>query len=725
ALFYEAVQPCGNRFNRNGIDNDVRRFRFAEKAIGELEKQRVFYTKAGGSSWMHRDIRVALHTMLDRVPWKKHDRLYWHSQSVGRTHFWIGDWYEKAFYSTGFSKPVFEALHHYFQAARLARFALPKGLTETDHKDVQSHRFLLVRSALNAMTKLLLVARPFLKLWMANLHGFPMFDFSRNKGKESYAHLNDWLWPESDPEMLRMNPEQQVQLGGAFKLLCSVVENTQRAIRNEADIQIAPEITSGNLGLVTAGIEVQQQLDSLLSHVYKNANEWNFASQELIACLATVFGNSVPKILEAYEVCLPIGKTPASITKAGHARNKGQVVTALGERLEKLPALMSIVDAIAYAQMRRAKFRGHIVLKHEQEQAWRREDVRGEWLRVTRICNLGIDWCKHLPPDALRLDLELRVRLHSYYAVALANLDRFYEAHRHLTEALAIQSKHLWASPRIEQAKLSLRRAEVVLTEAHRVGHVLRLFAKECNIPEIERTGTFSKSGKTFLQCLHDNGMCDHLNDTEDPEKGLFRIEWHQSVRECLVVGNDNPAVVLGMLRRLLAAMLDDAWFAIENAEKALSGQSQSSLWWGRIALMKLRACGYQLNLWTRGIQRSGGKKLSSPHLKMLAYRHRRINPQGIWRLFETARLNDRHADPSMKYREFRLVRYVAICLRVFAHCKDETDFVYERIEELYDEYCRSDDAEKKRIKLTPELKRILANARESVSEAWIAVQRP
>lgn len=727
ALFYEAVQPCGRRFNLNGIDNDVRRYRFAEQAILHLETERVFYLKAGGSSWMHRDIRVALHMMLDRVPWveekgtapqkkKSSKEPQWHSHSVARVHFWIGDWYEKAFYSTGFSKPVFEALHHYFQAARLAPFALPKGLAE-DSEEVRCYRFLLMRSAVNAMTKLLLVARPFLKLWMANLHGFSMFDLPEpDVHKTPYDHLASWLWPEKISKQLKFGAEKEEQLASCFQLLSSIIRDIQRAIRNEADIQIAPEFASGSVGLVAPEDNVRQELDIVLRCVYKSDKEWNTATSKLITSIAE-FGDPLKKCRNAYKSCFPIGRNPASITEEEHAKNKGLVVAELGPKLDKLPALLAIVEAIAYAQMRRAKFCGHIISKGQQDHhAWRRENVRNEWLRVTRMCNLGIDWCKHLPPGVLKLDLELRVRLHSYYAVALANLDRFYEAHRHLTEAFAIQSKQDWASARIEQAKLSLRRAEVVLTEAHRIGQILRLFAKECyNQPP-------GVVPKTFSKCLEDNGMLETIEEMRDPQKGLYQVEWHQSVRECLVVGNNHPEIVIGNLRRLLVAMLDDAWFATENAEKALSGQSQSSLWWGRISLMKLRACGYQLNLWA-GKFDQGKVVLSSPDLKMLAYRHRRINPQGIWRLFETARLNDRQSDPNMKYREFRLVRYVVACLQVFSHCQDEKKFVRDQCEQVYDKYCDAKYARKEKLKLTPELGNIFKSVQKTVSEAWSAIK--
>lgn len=753
ALFYEAVQPCQCRFNRNGIDNDVRRFRYAEDEIEKLEDEYVFYVKAGGSSWMHRDIRIALKKMLDQVSWKepKKNRKYWHSESAGRKHFWIGDWYEKAFYSTGFAKPVFEALHHYYQAARWARFALPKGLIKDkpeDDEKLKTHRYLLMRSALNAISKLLIVARPSLKLWMANLHGFPMFDSLPECCDQPSRGLEQWLCPNDSLSEL-LTETQATELGICYGNLHSVVRDTQLAIQNEANIQISPGLAPGILDLSPMGTGLYAQYQQLLNDVYGAGEEWNDKSETLVADIMNAFGGSESKLgIKVWQSCLPIGNVAAPIGQDEHAKNKGQIVAALGEKLDKLPEFISMIEAIAYAQMRRAKFCGHTISVTDQEQSWRHHAVRDEWLRVTRLCNLGVDWCKHLPPSALKLDLETRIRLHSYYAVALANLDRFYEAHRHLTEALALQSKHLWAAPRLEQAKLSLRRAEVILTEAHRVGHVLRLFSKKYNLIDL----TQIKRTKELIDFLKDNGLHPVLKDNvqqsersmlSDPDKdGFLQVELHQSIRECLEVGQDNATLAIQKLRRLLVAMLDDAWFAIENAERGLSGQTQSSLWWGRVALMKLRACGYQSNLWLSHTTDTGDKVYhpitlmmikhkctpdkgkgtvkvyQPPMLMMLAYRHRRINPQGIWRMYETAQLNDHPTNPESHYRKYRLVRYLAQCFQVFAHCQDEVDFVQERCNVLQENHLKPEDTTGGK---TPHLKALITSAEKAVEDALTA----
>jgi hypothetical protein len=706
ALFYEAVQPCSFRFNRNGIDNDVLRARNAEESIHYLESHRVFYTKAGGTSWMHRDIRVALKMMLDITPLEQ-DRMnpasdiQRHYHSVGRTHFWIGDWYEKAFLSTGFSKPLFEALHHYFQAARSAQFAQPKGLMNFDENALRPHRFLLMRSAINAMTKALLVGRPYLKLWMANCHGFPMFDLGNdaptsNANDNDYEKLIKWLYPKEHlkPSHLNFSRAQKKELSRCYQMFGSVISETQRSIRNESDLQISPDIASVKINdLFSSEVNIRDQLDKVFNSVYRSRSEWNAVTSQLHnLVLERVVHSSENDISQAYLTCLPIGDAPAFVTEDQHAISKGIAIATLSPTFDKLPPLIAIIESIAYAQLRRAKFFGHTFSDELDDRDWQRIDVRDEWLRLTRICNLGIDWCKHLPPNSLRLDLESRIRLHSYYGVGLANLDRFHESHRHLTEALAIQSKHIWTTPRVDQAKLSLRRAEVILTEAHRVSCVLRLLAKNGLI--LEGSAMKDVTVHQMIRTLQEQGIyqkIEALNSATPKESTTFlNVEMHQSIRACLSIGDTDPTIVVENLRRLLASMLDDAWFCIESAEKSLSGHSQSSLWWGRISLMKLRACGYQLNLWVKSTGYTGEGKtpktgLSNPTLKMLAYRHRIINPQYIWQVYEAAFLNTIHSSANDKYRECRLVRYVSDCLQVFIHCEDEIDFVNQKCKDLLD----------------------------------------
>lgn len=715
ALFYEAVQQCDERFNLNGIDNDIVRADRSKDWVQELENERIFYIKAGGTSWMHRDIRIALRTMLDHFPVdaigparKPPERLHLHS--AARTHFWIGDWYEKAFNSTGFAKPLIEALHHYYQAARLARHASPKELSAGAEQT--RYRVLLMRSGLNAITKLLITSRPNLKLWMANPHGFPMFEPLPN-GRDEFRSLLTWM--KCEP-IRNLNPQEKEELAECYRLLRDVLEDTQRAIESEANIEISTDVVPSGCVDARPHVKVQESLVVVTKSIYESSQTWREATRALIDDLATHYGGRGVQ-RSVFEACFPVGGAKAIVAIEEHARNKGMVVGSLGPDVRKLPALVAILEAIAYAQMRRAKFCGHVdpppagstrsgIPGWQSESGWQGNRVRGEWLRLTRLCNLGIDWCKHLSPAARKIDAEVRIRLQSYYAVALANLDRFYEAHRHLNEAFGILAKLSGSPAPIEHAKLTLRRAEVFMTEAHRVGQVLRRLA------EWERTKRALKIPMLEWLC-EETQLKETIEGRKQAIRGVFPIQLHRSVQRCLTTHAGNPDAAIAEIQRLLVALLDDAWFAIENAERALSGHSQSSLWWGRIALMKLRACGYH------GYLMPGSSDRNAPCVKMLAYRHRRINPQGIWQLFQTARLNNQNS----RYREFRLVRYVTMCLEVFWNLQDDVPFVKAAVQELYDGFvgCR---AEIEKDLTSPEMKRLLKKTVEGVEKLLELVTR-
>jgi hypothetical protein len=259
------------------------------------------------------------------------------------------------------------------------------------------------------------------------------------------------------------------------------------------------------------------------------------------------------------------------------------------------------------------------------------------------------------------------VRLHSYYSVALANLDRFSEAHRHLNEANGINSKRESVIANVEMAKLGIRRAEVILTEAHRFTMIMRLLDSE----QVSQMRDSKRDFRCHLEQIGPWFLDDQsaAKSVDDP-----RICMHPSAIKNIPCVPITPRTLFQAkvdISRLLIATLDDAWFTIENAERALTGKSQSCLWWGRLALMKLRACGYQRECHT--------EPTSGPNMRMLAYRHRRINPQVIWTVFETAMLNDSHSE----YRALRLIRYAATCIELFLIDDDDILFCSEKIELL------------------------------------------
>lgn len=91
-------------------------------------------------------------------------------------HFWIGDWYQKAFCSSGHLTPIIEAVHHRIMAAIYSPFARFKEVhgnrtPQRDRKAMQQYREyreLLFESSLLEAQKTLHIAWKALKLWQAS-----------------------------------------------------------------------------------------------------------------------------------------------------------------------------------------------------------------------------------------------------------------------------------------------------------------------------------------------------------------------------------------------------------------------------------------------------------------------------------------------------------------------------------------------------------------------------
>lgn len=661
ALFYEGVQPCPHRFNLVGIDNDLVRSKLAATWTAELEQQCVFYYKAGGHSWMHRDLRLAMRHRLDRSVREDAGGLVrYPGQDAARTHFFIGDWYFKAFCSTGFTLPIIESLHHRFQAGILSPFAVPKnfvpGTRSGSAHNLTAYRYSLLRSSILEITKTLIVTRPYLKLWLANEHGFPMFNDGGSihnshrstnlaglktlKAELQKAATRILSTSSGMPVKPAMNPfreEIDLQLGA----LEFQIRLTDRAIREEASISRSTFSTCCPTSFVSC---FEEDLTALSKSVYDT--EWRDVAYVAHVIKKIVVNNDNAKRIQELADFKYWKDNEFDVDL--YAQEKALCLAGLSPKYESLLPLLELFQELAYARMRRAKFLQH---SHQDDSdlASRDIEVRKSWLKVAQLCNLGIDWCRHLPAECLSSEMQIKVRLHSYYAVALANLDRFYEAHRHLDEASGLNSKREVSRSRIEIAKLRLRRAEVFLTEAHRLRSVL------ARVQEWQS----GLSKRAFpREALRDVWHLDPAPGCPAPGDQVAKVCIHPSVlpiMPAMPIEKGDTKFQLD-LARILTATLDDAWVQLDYAEQALAGLSQSNLWWGRLASMKLRAFGYQVC-----------NNDFDLHIQMLAYRHRKANPQSLWSVFESAFLNNRNC----LYRQLRLIRYMADALKVCRHFGD------------------------------------------------------
>ena len=229
--------------------------------------------------------------------------------------------------------------------------------------------------------------------------------------------------------------------------------------------------------------------------------------------------------------------------------------------------------------------------------------------------------------------------------LGLANLNQFSESHRNLTEAQGALYRRGFSVDLIEVGVIRLRRAEAYLTEAIRISELIaeiegikkeeeRKWKEKPNVKPGESNGRlrvevefrsnlmrFSSEAVVQLQVK----ISDIKDKNKDREKVSDKYNDHSKFQRSYDPNLFQvPSKVLDLLqrencemnverdkgdyesdrvafakfgwpklRRMLSeqsdALLDDAAAALFHAEKNLSGNTQNSLWWGRLYTLQLR----------------------------------------------------------------------------------------------------------------------------------------
>jgi hypothetical protein len=171
ALISEGTYPCPCRYSEEGdCDNDMWRSSKVQEWIKSLKEScDLFHEKSGGFLWMYRDTRLGLQHLLERLrdirlPGKdgvgsgRERGFDFLVQNRARLHYWIGDWYRQAFFSTGHIIPLGEAFYHWVMALRFVPWlkqATKSMKAEHDAAAIAHRRLQMVVSALGEMAELI------------------------------------------------------------------------------------------------------------------------------------------------------------------------------------------------------------------------------------------------------------------------------------------------------------------------------------------------------------------------------------------------------------------------------------------------------------------------------------------------------------------------------------------------------------------------------------------
>jgi hypothetical protein len=593
ALFSEGTYPCPFRYNTCGIDNDWVRARESMLWIKTLRMCKVLFEKPGGYLWMHRDMRLGVRRRLEvlRLDHCTFDDAGEHNCAFlgeirARTHFWIGDWYFKAFAASGHVTPLVESIFHRLQAARYAQWARPRALSYADGKELLEYRAVLFKAAMFEVAKTLEVSRHWLKMWLANPIQSAMWN--RNAGLESLqSEAYEWavrlkhniVAPKADATI---KPLTQIVEGVIAKF-----NDVGEAINSEgggggkinysaprgADL-IAQSCREAPLSLppVSHDVKASAELDkSAFGRDFHDAFKC-IDGQELFRCVHDSLWS--PNLPDTYEESL--------------SRSKAGWLLRENNDAQSCHAMIWLLSEYTYLLIRRAKMEYHA------------SDVNALsiWRQVCIVANVGLDFCNQLPVAFMLEDYSLRIKLHALYSAGLANLGRTHEAHRHLNDGMALLSKTADAVNKPELAILCLRRAEVFIAQCYWIRIVLdSINGGSVQLDELRKNGHFESSSEKHWM-FFDAGHVPAETNTKWASPDIRREiisegkgVWPAMISECMRYARDTKACAERLVT-IHNAALDDAWIELDRAERCLSGESHSTLWWGRLTTLRLRIYG-------------------------------------------------------------------------------------------------------------------------------------
>ena len=687
AFFSDAVFPCPNKFNLNGIDNDWVRSIEVNQWVGQLGSIDVFFYKPGGYSWKYRDMRLGLQNEIEAIPFanlnetifkqiysnattdeteikeemERVSPLSYALQIRSRSHFEIAKWYWRAFNATGHYLPFIETLYHYFECLDNIDFARPISLpfekianNAKNQDTIWGYQITLARDSMLSMIKCLKTGKPWVKFWLTGVRGHEMFEFTQlekwfeNKLKNLVERPKNQKIRNWNNELKMAKTMLRVELAAVQSSLQSEAGNyvpiphsgitmpdsrfDQFSRKYERTNKLQqPELF--DLGISSDSQVWKDEFDlgftSWLNHRLLHLNHKRGAKFPLDQISQAIKGTTDDDPSETAAVGLKIRRLRAAWVKDNLHRAKpfsaGQKKQEWGFDNSAAIFLVELISDYAYLLVKRAKMEAACSVPDED---WARK-TRTRWIQATMYCSLGLNLCKHLHPAYLQRERRQQIKLQTLYGLSLAYLGRPLEANRRFNEASAILSKESRTPDEVETAIIRIRRATASLLRSELIGDVIDSLPAACFVAGIEvQDSKFAKEKKDEFKAFlkrtkdwkedtlnpitashildaieasllmkrklkyvihHESSFADSAHRVNiDPILKLVLDEWRDESKE-QPIKNALDDLQLN-LSRMHTAMLDDAWVYIESAERLLAGYSQSSLWWGRVSALKLRA---------------------------------------------------------------------------------------------------------------------------------------
>lgn len=639
AFLSEGVFPAPDAFGMEGLDNDWARHEQSNDWVRSFRDKGFFWRKPGGNVWLYRDARLGMQALLQKaknVPVGSRGgegglKLAAAYQLRARMHFWIAAWYARAFFTTSHSVPIIEAFHHLYKSITLAPIAgcatrLRKGEGAAGRPakapDPLLHRRyqqqIWMRSMIN-ITKLFRIGRSALLFWLDRPAAERHFGFeARKKTLRHIIAVHRVLFGTEAPKDLDVR-----KVWDKGKAAISVLRTEWELLWCEFTRR--PYQTQFH----THSLEdTQRSCEYSKVQLFLDSPKWRqrAAEHEKEPLL-------LPKpSLDKWETLLKDHEAPPPRTTPMNGRDlyrkfQGLVNEAGKEYLgtDVLPQLAEVLYRFTYDHVRRAKI---VELCKDKRDDLKvvpcGEKSRRLWVQVIVLSRSAFNLCRSISPHLVDVEYETRIYVSTLYGLALGRLGRFVEAQRRLNEANARLSKLPRRVDEVELAIIELRRAEVHLLEARHLANILQLtihgivkmLAKILSKSPASREAALDAwrhqfdtpvshlIAWLFGKRVHDPEAPDSLAAARRAEQiarqwvSLYELKMvafkegfnrHDSYENFAEVARDIITNLDEHLMRLHGARLDDAWVALEHAERLLAGKTRSSQWWGRLCTLRLR----------------------------------------------------------------------------------------------------------------------------------------
>lgn len=649
SLMVEGVFPCPFRYNRIGIDNDYFRSTQTSNLINELIDLNVFQRKPGGLLWFNGEVRKTLRSTLENLEFgiksgTSTDSAMKLVSRRSRSHFWIADWYMKAFMSSGHIAPFIESIYHLNSSAYYAKYAKYRSYGEYS-ENVDALKVYQLRQFQTAMfqaSRNLKIAWNHIEFWQASSVKVSWLD-ELNTIKGKLENVLDEIGSEGSSELVEreMNiakvgltdfTENLDQIASAVLL---AGKSSERELRYAENFHQWPTKPAQNPS--TGKISDTKPL--IVRHEWKD-----IGSEENLfeVYIDDLFGCCNPDLSE-------IRKSIDEYCKGKYGSNNlGEIKSKVRDKLQTFDDYQKciwLLTEVAYLYLRRGKASYHAKGMINTE----------IWLKATLYCNLGLDFCRQVSPNSFNFEMMYKTKLQGIYGVSLANLGRFQEANRHLIDAQSICNASPSTTP-LDLAILKIRMAELALTKCFWLKKIVQSkgfkFDDNLNVTGGEENRKLpsrffvveffnddsgvSKTASNFLSLsrfvvnrspanrFHTNvfGVQGGLKLIEDDGflmlynmqsvltdvvflPSIFEASFHKTTPHGMLalpaskINEEKEQLQVwhkSLLRDLniqFITFLDEAVVLLDNAEALLQGATHNSHWWFQLRLMQLRIYGY------------------------------------------------------------------------------------------------------------------------------------